>query len=303
MQASAGLATDSDETQERIIVGSGEIGRIAQHGQVHVTNEIRHDPFFADTAWARQEELVSFIGYPLISNDQVVGVVASFSRQPFASTVLAEFSEITNLIAQAIVRRRAEEVLRQAKEAAEAGSRAKSQFLANMSHELRTPMNGVLGMTGLLLETALSPDQKELAETVKTSAESLLTVLNDILDFSKIEAGKLELDPLPFSLQKMLSDVLRTFAFRAKEKTVGLRCVTALQTPDTFVGDSGRIRQILINLIGNALKFTERGSNHRSQTGQTVRQSVRLVFCILLYEILALAFRLKNARRFLIRLQ
>ncbi len=262
VQGTAGIAADIEGMAAQIPIGYGEIGRIAQQGQPHVTNEIQWDPLFAETEWARlpdMADIVSFIGYPLICEERVVGVMATFSRQPFASTVLAEFPEIANLMAQGIVRRRAEKTLHEAKEAAEAGSRAKSEFLANMSHELRTPMNGVLGLTGLLLETQLSPDQKDLAETVKTSAESLLTILNDILDFSKIEAGKLELDPFPFSLREVVARVLKTFAFRAREKKVSLRSTINTETPDSLIGDAGRICQILINLVGNAIKFTAAG--------------------------------------------
>jgi signal transduction histidine kinase/DNA-binding NarL/FixJ family response regulator len=156
-------------------------------------------------------------------------------------------------------RKEMEVALRASKEAAEEANRAKSEFLANMSHELRTPMNGVIGMSRLLLETDLSAEQQDLAETAKTSAESLLTILNDILDFSKIEARKLELDSLPFALRETLDGVLKTFAFHAKEKGIDLRCTVTSETPDALIGDSGRIRQILINLVGNALKFTEYG--------------------------------------------
>jgi len=146
-----------------------------------------------------------------------------------------------------------------AKEAAEAASRAKSEFLANMSHEVRTPMNGVLGMTELALAQATSPEQREYLEAVQSSGESLLAVINDILDFSKIESGRLALDPIDFSLSLCLKNSLETLAIRAREKHLGLRLEIAPDTPDMLVGDRGRLRQILLNLIGNALKFTSTG--------------------------------------------
>ena len=274
LRASGGMYTHLDGAHARVPVGSLKIGLIAQERRAHLTNCVIGDPRIGDQEWAKREKMISFAGYPLLIGDRVVGVMAMFARRALSTLVTDAMAAVADTVALGIERHRAatelrqhakalEEAntaLRQAEEAALAASSAKGRFLANISHEIRTPIMAMLGAAELLQSDEPGRlDHVERGDMILRNGRHLLSLVDELLDLSRLEAGKLEIRPHDCSLVEIFADVEAITEPLRRHKSIDYRIIYETQVPEHIHTDCTRLTQTVINLLSNALKFTEKG--------------------------------------------